>query len=162
MKTFLKSEGVQLVNGGYLSTMEGVPVSHEGFVKAQKHAEYILTFAELAKGKSFVAKEADSLDALKREVNKKLAAKKTMFVKSPKAPVKKLTQELADEAMSFMNFKKDSSKVDKINDFLQQFVVLAEFEEFGLFFDEDIVKLNRIYTMSEITKAVKAVIELLD
>ena len=50
----------------------------------------------------------------------------------------------------------------KINKFLSQFNIVNEFEEFGLFFDQDIVKLNKIYTIKEITAAVKAVIDLLD
>jgi hypothetical protein len=162
MKKFLKSDGVQLVNGGYLSNMEGVPVHHPEFVTAQKHAEYIVTFAEMAKGKTFIAKEADCLDAFKAEVSKKLSKNKTVFVKAPSAPAMKLKKELADEAMSFMKFKEDGSKADKINEFMQKFVILAEFEEFGLFFDEDIVKLNKVYTVAEVTKAVKSTINLLD
>jgi len=72
-----------------------------------------------------------------------------------------LTKKLADEAMAFMTFQENSTKVDKVNSFLQQFSVLAEFEEFGLFFSEDIVKLNRIYTMDEVIEAVTEVIDLL-
>jgi DNA polymerase III delta subunit len=61
-----------------------------------------------------------------------------------------------------MKFNEESTKVDKINAFMQQFAVLQEFEAFGLFFDEEIVKLNNIYSVEEILKAVKETIDLLD
>jgi hypothetical protein len=162
MKKFLKATDLQLVNGGYLSNKEESPVTNEAFVKAQKHAEYIITFAKLAKGKTFVAKKADSLSDLKAEVSKALAAKKTAYVAVPTKPGMKTTDTLAKEAMAFLDFGKDLDKAEKINAFLQQFNILKEFEEFGLFFEEDIVKLNKIYTVAEIVAAVEATIELLD
>lgn len=162
MKQFIKKEGLQLLNGGYLSNMEGNPVYNEGFVTLQKHAEYICTFAELAKTKDFVGKKADSLEALRKEVNDKLYSKeKIVFVDSPKKIKRKITDELSKEALAFINYQKDVSKVDKINNFLQQFSLLKEFEDFGLFFTDDIVKLNKIYTIEEITNAVKETIDLL-
>tara|TARA_R110000868_G_scaffold179968_2_gene420417 strand:+ start:132 stop:626 length:495 start_codon:yes stop_codon:yes gene_type:complete len=161
-KQFLKNGQVELVNGGYLSTKEGGnPVSNAEYVKAQQHAEYVVTFATLAKGKDFVGKRADSLVDLQNEVSKALAAKKKVFVAKPTAIEKTLTKQLQDEAMAFMNFEENSSKVDKVNNFLQQFAVLDEFEIFGLFFESDIVKLNKLYTMSEVVTAVQEVIDLL-
>ena len=64
--------------------------------------------------------------------------------------------------MAFMKFTESSSKVEKINSFLQQFAILNEFENYGLFFEEDIVKLNKIYTMAAVIAAVTETIELLD
>jgi len=141
-KQFLKNGQVTLVNGGYLvKTDEGnTPVFNPDYVKAQQHAEYIVTFAQLAKGKDFVGKKADSLADLQNEVNTALAAKKKVFVIKPTAVEKTLTNQLAKEAMAFMDFEKNSSKVDKVNNFLQKFTVLSEFEEFGLFFPDDIIK----------------------
>lgn len=161
MKKFLKKSELQLVNGGYLVNKEETPVNNAEFVSAQRHAEYIVTFASLAKGKDFVGKKADTLEALEAEVKKVLSAKKQVFVEGPKESKGKLTESLAKEAMEFLNFKKDSSKADKINEFLQQFTVISEFETFGLFFEEDIVKLEKIYTMEEVIEAVKSVIDLL-
>lgn len=161
MKQFLKKEQVQLVNGGYLSNNEEKPVFNQAFVDAQKRAEYIVTFAEMAKDKDFVGKKADSLEDLQKAVAKALEAKKTKFVEGPEAPEKSLTKKLADEALAFMTYEKDVNKADKINNFLSEFEVINEFESFGLFFEEDIVKLNKIYTMQEIVDAVKATIDLL-
>jgi hypothetical protein len=63
--------------------------------------------------------------------------------------------------MAFLDNHKEISKVEKINQFLQQFNVINEFETFGLFFDQEIVKLGNIYTMAEITTAVTETIDLL-
>jgi len=152
-----------LINGGYLTSKEGAtPVTNAAFVEAQKSAEYIMTFANLAKGKDFVGKKADSLDVLKAAVQKELAQSATTFVAVPTKPAQKTTETLHKEAMAFLDFGKDLDKAEKINAFLQQFNILKEFEEFGLFFEEDIVKLNKIYTVAEIVAAVEATIELLD
>lgn len=161
-KIFLKQGEVELKNGGYVSTKEGSkPVSNEAFVSAQKQAEYVCTFAEMAKGKDFLGKKADSIQDVKDEVEKKLASKKTMYVSAPTLIEQELTKKLAAEAMSFISFKEDSTKADKMNNFLQQFDTIHEYEQFGLFFEEDICKLNKIYTMEEIITAVKSTIDLL-
>jgi len=162
MKKFLKSTEIALINGGYLSVKDGgSPVTNEAFVKAQKHAEYIVTFAKMAKGKDFKGKAPDSLLDLETAVKAELATKDRSYVAKPKKIVKKLTNQLATEAMAFMNFEKDTTQVEKINAFLQQFNALAEFEEFGLFFEEGIVKLNKVYTMKDIVSSVEATIDLL-
>jgi len=163
MKKFVKSTEIALVNGGYLSLKEGEsPINNKKFVQAQKHAEYIVTFAEMAKGKDFNGKKADSLQSLEKAVKEALASKATKFVEKSERPEKPLTEKLATEAMAFMNFEASSSKVEKINKFLQQFEILHEFESHGLFFKDGIVKLNKIYTMEEIIAAVESTIDLLD
>jgi hypothetical protein len=161
MKQFLKVSEVQLVNGGYLSNADSKPVFNAAFVDAQKHAEYIITFAAKAKGLDFVGKKPASLADLEKDVRAALTEKENKFVSGPEAPVREITTNLANEAMAFMSFQTNSSKTDKINSFLQQFSILHEFEEFGLFFEEDIVKLNKIYTMEEVVDAVTSVIDLL-
>lgn len=161
MKQFLKK--VQLINGGYLSNGEKKPVFNAAFVKAQQHAEYVVKFAELAKGKDFKGKEADSVDSLKQEVLEYFNKSKTVaFVEKPEKVKQPTTDKLAKEALAFIEFTENSSKTDKINSFLQQFKVLSEFEEFGLFFEEDIVKLDKLYTMKEVITAVTETIDLLD
>lgn len=163
MKKFVKNSELTLVNGGYLSTTAdgNPPVTNAEFVAAQKRAEYVCTFAELAKGKNFKGVEVDSLDGLRAEVAKKLASQDTAYVKAPKKVAREITDKLAAEAKAFMNFTDESSKVEKINKFLQEFNIINEFETFGLFFEDGIVKLNKIYTMKEITTAVKSTIDLL-
>ncbi len=160
-KQFLKKDQVVLLNGGYVSTTEGKPVSNQGFYNAQKHAEYVVTFDSLAKGKDFKGKRADSLSDLQEKVRKALEAKATVFVTKPTAVTQALTEQLKAEAMNFMEFTQNSSKIDKVNSFLQQFEVINEFEQFGLFFEDEIVKLNKIYTMEEVIASVTEVIDLL-
>lgn len=160
-KVFLKKDQVNLINGGYLSDTKGNPVFNLDFYNAQKHAEYVVTFAEMAKDKDFNSKEAYSLNKFVEEVKQVLTSKGINYLKVPKKVTGKLTKQLADEALTFMNSLEEASKVEKINKFLQQFNILKEFEEFGLFFEQDIVKLNKIYTIKEIIQSVEKVIDLL-
>ena len=161
MKKFLKAADLQLVNGGYLSNKEEAPVTNEAFVAAQKHAEYVITFAKMAKGKTFTAKKVDSIEDLKASVTAALATKKTKFVAVPKKPGMKTTDTLAKEAMAFLDYGKDVSKAEKVNAFLEQFEILKEFQDFGLFFEDGIVKLNKIYTIDEVVSAVESTIDIL-
>ena len=115
-KQFLKKEELQLLNGGYLSNKQGNPVFNKAFVDAQNHAEYIITFAEMAKNKDFKGKKADNLDDLKKEVVEFInKSKPTVFVNKPATVEKPLSSKLAEEALNFINFQENSNKVDKIN-----------------------------------------------
>lgn len=161
MQQFIKNSELQLLNGGYLCNSEGSPVTNEAFIQVQKRAEYVVTFAEMAKGKNFKATQVDSLADLRNEVLAVLNNKTVKFVEAPTPVKRELTAQLAEEAMSFVNFQEDLSKTEKVNAFLQDFTTLKEFEEFGLFFSQGVTKLNRIYTLQEVVNAVSNCIELL-
>lgn len=162
-KTFVKNGELSLVNGGYLVTGKAqTPVCNDKFVALQIHAEWVVTFAEKAKGKDFVGKKPDSIEDVRAEVRQALSRSDVKYVSSPKEVKGDLTAKLQAEAMAFISFKNASLKTDKINGFLQQFNELNEFETFGLFFTEDIVKLNKIYTMQEVIAAVTEVIDVLN
>jgi hypothetical protein len=160
-KVFVKKGELSLVNGGYLVTgKDETPVSNVEFVAAQKRAEYIVAFADAAKGKDFKGKAADSLDAVKAEVLAKLAAKDKKYVNAGSKPKGEMQEKLAKEALAFIKFDEKSTNAEKVNQFLQEFNIINEFEEFGLFFEQDVTKLNRIYAMDEIVASVEAVIDL--
>ena len=162
-KIFVKKEELALINGGYLVIKEKeTPVYNEQFITVQKHAEWVVTFAEKAKGKDFIGKQADSIADVKAEVMKALASKGVEYVKGPKNVKQDLTEKLKEEALAFIKFQGESSKTEKINKFLQQFNIIQEFEEFGLYFEEDICKLNKIYTIEEIVTAVTSVIDVIE
>ena len=159
---FLKTGDLQLINGGYLVNKEGQPVSNKQFELAQEKAHYVVTFANLAKGKNFKASKVDSLHELRVEVlNAINTDKAVVFVEKPTPVTRELTDQLAKEAMSFMDFQKDSSRVDQVNAYMQQFKVLKEFNDFGLYFTSDIVKLQEIYTLDQVIEAVNSCIDLL-
>lgn len=161
MKKFLKVEDLQLINGGYLSDKENSPITNSAFVAAQKRAEYVVCFAKHAKNKTFVGKKTDDLAKMIKKVNAELACTTTKYVNAPKKVEKKLSNKLADEALAFMKFEENTTKVEKMNSFLQEFNVIHEFEEFGLFFEDGIVKLSRIYTMKELVNSVEQTIDIL-
>ena len=162
-KIFVKKNDLNLINGGYVITGKNeTPVYNEQFITVQKHAEWVVTFAEKAKGKDFIGKQADSIADVRAEVMKALANKGVEYVKSPKKVKQDLTEKLQEEALAFIKYQGESSKTEKINKFLQQFNTLNEFSEFGLYFTEDICKLNKIYTIEEVVNAVTEIIDLLD
>ena len=161
-KMFVKAGELSLKNGGYLLNSKDEPVFNENFIAVQKHAEWVVTFAEKAKGKDFVGKVPDSIESVKEEVRKALSSKGVEYVKAPKKVKQDLTEKLQEEALAFIKYQGESSKTEKINKFLQQFNIIQEFEEFGLYFEEDICKLNKIYTIEEIVAAVTAVIDIID
>jgi len=155
-KTFVKSQDLKLENGGYLM-VNGQPVYNQQFVDAQKHAEYLVTFANVAKGRNFKPCNVDSFEGVARETEQLLSKSNVVtFVKNNEVTHKPVTNALLQEALSFITEQTQSQDNAKINEFLQQFTILRDFEEFGLFFEEGIVKLNRIYTVEEIVEAVKS------
>ena len=161
-KEFLKVGELQLINGGYLSNAKGEPVTNTEFVKIQKLAEYVITFAAKAKGKDFVGKKAYSLSKLQTEVAEELSNKSLKaYIQAPKAVKLTTTDKLKSEAFAFMNFTNETERISKLNLYLSQFKIIDEFEEFGLFFEQDIIKLNRIYTMKEVISAVNETYDLL-
>ena len=156
MKQFIKKDNLQLLNGGYLSNKEGNPVNNEEFYKAQKRAEYVITLLSELKGKDFKGKKADSLEDIKKLVTEKLnKQEKVTFLPEPSKIETPTLDKLADEAMSFIKNNENKSNVEKLNAFLQEFVILKEFEDFGLFFTDEIVKLNKIYTVNDLIEAFK-------
>lgn len=162
-KIFVKNGELTLVNGGYLTFGDKqTPVYNENFVAIQKHAEWVVTFAEKAKGKDFVGKKADSIADVKAEVLKTLSNSDVEYVKAPKKVVTDLTDKLQAEALDFCKYHSELSKTEKINKFLQQFNIIQEYQEFGLYFEENICKLNKIYTIDEVVKAVKQVIDIIE
>jgi len=157
---FLKQSQIELTPSGHLSVSGGEmnPISHEGFVAAQTQAHYLVTLASNLKGKTFKAPKVDNFnDIVTETVNQINSADVVKYATEPTKPEMKLKNQLAEEAMAWINFNKDSSETDKVNQAMQQFNVLKDFEEFGLFFSEGIVRLNKIYTIAEILEAVKAI-----
>lgn len=161
-KMFIKAGELSLKNGGYLLNSKDEPVFNERFISVQKHAEWVITFAEKAKGKDFVGKQADSIVDVKAEVLKAISGSDIQYVTAPKGVKRELTEKLQKEALDFINNDKETLKTVKVNKFLQQFNAIKEFEDFGLYFEEDICKLNKIYTIEEIVEAVTLIIDLVD
>ena len=162
-KQFLTNKAVFVVKGYLSSTKDSVqPIGNKAFIEAQKEAEYIITFAEMAKNKDFKGKEADNITDLKKEVLNALSSKDITYIKNSKKPEQKLTIQLKSEAIAFMNNVETVEINRKVNKLLQKFNIIQEFEEIGLFFEDEIVKIDKIYTIKEIVDAAKYVVGLLD
>ena len=153
---FLKNNELALVNGGYL--VEGttqIPVNHEEFVALQKDAHYLVNLANTVRATNFEVKEAITFDQVVKEVTNKLNDEKRTYVTAPKAVKTPTLDKLEKEALAWLGSKQDEGKAEKLNRIMQKFNVIAEFEEFGLYFSTDkIVKLQALYTLEQIVEAV--------
>lgn len=162
-KLFKKAGEVSLENGGYLSDSEKKPIKHPEFVAAQNRAHFLVTLAAKMKGKTFTAEEPANIQDLVNEVNAELNSTKVeKFVEVPTVSKGKVTEALAEEALAFIENTDKAEAATKVNEKMQEFNIIKEFEEFGLFFKQGVVKLNKIYTIKEIVAAATAVYEVLD
>jgi len=160
MTQFLKSSEVSVKNGGYLFNNNGQPVSNKEFEEIQRRAEFIVTFNQKLKGKDLVGKKPENIQDIKNEVLRELSkSNNVQFLSKPEKVDRPLTDQLTSEALDFIKFQDDSSKTDKINQFLQPFKVLKQFQEFGLFFENGIAELNKIYTLEEVIDSVTDIID---
>lgn len=151
---FLKKTDLSLKNGGYLTTGKDKPVTHEAFVEQQVRAHYLVTLANKVKNANFKQVEVDSFTSILKEVKEELANSTHVYVNSPKAPVRKITNSLTNETLAWVKFQEGVGTSERINTMMQEFNTLNEFEEFGLYFTEGIVKLNGIYSVAQVLKAV--------
>jgi hypothetical protein len=160
-KVFLTSKDLTILGNGYLVTEGNKPVCNAEFVIAQRNADYVVKFAEAIKGKDFKGKEAVCLETFKAEFNSSFNKENVVnHLAVPTAPVRSINNQLKEEALAWVNYQGEKESNEKANAFLQRFNVIAEFEEFGLFFESEVCKLNKIYTMEEIKEAVKATVNL--
>ena len=160
-KIFVKKEELILKNGNHLHK-EDIPVSNESFYKAQKEAEYICTFAELAKTKNFKVRSVDSIEQLRKEVAEKLSKKsESIYFDYKVKPQTPLNDSLKKEATDYIEILENIRKAEKLNGFMQKFNVIKTFEEVGLYFDEGLSTLDEIYTISQIKEALEMCVDLI-
>ena len=163
MKKFLKKEEVSVKNGGYLFDKDERPISNSYFSGEQSHAEYVITLREKLKGKDLKGKEPVTLHEVQMEVIEELNKNKIInFIPIPENCERPLTDKLKQEALNFIECDTKKERAVKVNKFLQGFKTIKQFEDFGLFFEEEICTMNRIYTIKEIVEAVEEIIEYLN
>lgn len=151
---FLKNNELQLVNGGYLVTGE-TPVNHTEYVNLQKEAHYLVNLANTVRATNFEVKEAITFDQVVKQVTLGLNNEKRTYVDAPKATATPTLDKLQKEALAWLGNKENEGKTEKLNRIMQKFNIIAEFEEFGLYFSTDkIVKLQALYTLEQIVEAV--------
>ena len=153
MKFLTKAE-LELRNGGYLTSKEGDAVTHPEFVTLQREAHYLVNLANTVRATNFEVKEAITFDQVVKQVTDKLNDEKRTYVNAPKAEATPTLDKLQKEALAWLGNKKGEEKTEKLNRILQKFNVIAEFEEFGLFFSQGIVKLKELYSLEQIVEAV--------
>ena len=155
---------VVIAKGGYLAdATSNKPVSNKEFVAAQLRAHRLVSIAAKMKGKTFTVAKVDNIHDIVKEVEAELSATRVEeFVKVPKVKKGKLAQQLLDEATAFVNGAVEANKANDLNNRLQEFIVINDFETTGLFFTSKISKLSKIYTMKEIIAAAETVYAVLE
>lgn len=160
---FIKANEIQLLNGGYVSDLSGRPIYNPDFIYQQKKARYLDLLSKKIKGKNFESTPVESFEELKREVKSDMEKSELVnYVSTPAEPKRKIHDTLTQESLSWLKFQEEKRDNEKINSFLQQFNAINEFEKFGLFFEERIVKLEKIYTIKEIKEFVTTLKSFLD
>ncbi|MGK0464823.1 hypothetical protein [Clostridium sp.] len=159
MSTFKKVSELELINGGYLAAVSnGKYFKNNNFVDSQKKAEFLVKVALKMKGKTFTTESPSSISSIMNEVSDELSKETFVeFVAKPTTSKGVITGKLAKEALDFMQAQEDSEFIDVVNSRMQEFKVIQEFENNGLFFKEGITNLSRIYTIAEITAAVTVI-----
>ena len=152
---FLNKETVVVNAAGYLVDDKGTPVNHEEFVKLQVEANYLITLAGKVKVADFKGKAPDSYQAIVQQVAKELAQNQVTYVSKPETVDTPITNQLQAEALAWLENKGGEAKAEKINRIMQKYNTLKDFQDFGLYFTDGIVKLPKIYTVEEILEAVK-------
>lgn len=153
---FLKLNELSLNPAKYLvSTVTNKPVNNRNFYNQQKDAEMIIKLSEKIKDKNFKQVEVDCIESIKKEVIEELNSTKLIeYRKVPEAPKSKTLDELVNYALNFNKFEDEKSKIEEINKTMNNYNTIYDVENAGEYFHEDIVKLNKIYTISEILEAV--------
>lgn len=151
---FVKPSELTTKDGGYLYS-KTTPVTNEKFVELQREAELLVKTAEAVKKADFKGKKPDNFDEIVKAVEAELKNDFVEYLPTPKAPKRSTTDKLKNEALAWIDYEKLSSKAEKVNESMQRYNLLFDFEKHGLFFTEGVVKLRNIYTTSEITEAIK-------
>jgi hypothetical protein len=161
MNSFLKLSELSLNPANYLVSTDGKPVNHVEFVNQQRAADYIVRLAAATAGKTFKAGKVDNLDAIKASVRAAMADTSHSYVAAPAKPTSAVNDEMVKFALDFVNYETAKEGASKVNEFMQQFNKINDVETVGEYFTEGVVKLNKIYSISEILSAVQSTIELL-
>jgi len=157
MNTILRKEQVTLT-AGYLTDFAEKLVINTDFVHAQTRAHYYITLAdelseanmENVQGENFQSVLSRTLDKLNNETNR-------TYVNVPTKPATPKLDAIEAECQAWMNNEDDIIAVDKINKIMQQFNIIEDFEKVGIPFTSGTVKLNNIYSIEQITNAIKIV-----
>lgn len=155
---FLSKEELKLKNGGYLIGPNG-PITNASFVEEQEKAHKAIVLASILKKKNFKESKVDTFEDAVKETEELLKNSKLREYKNKTSITTPLFETMKKEALDWIKNETKNSETDKLNAVMQQFNTISDFEEFGLYFNEGIVKLHKIYTIEEIKKAYESIVE---
>lgn len=152
MQIFVEKGQLSLKNNTYLVTGDKqLPVNNREFYKAQKRAAFIHELSKEIENHNFKSVKASTIDEVLRIVENKInASSSTIFVETPKIEVGELTTKLKQESLAFLTSLSEQGDSEVLNKIMQEFLIIKKFEDVGLYFDQEVVELNHIYTIGEI------------
>jgi len=155
---FLTSKDLDLNPAGYLvSKSTNKPVKHGMYAAAQDRAHYLVELSKAVQGKNFKTAKVDCLRTIEDSVRAKISAEAIInYIPTPTKPVSTINDELVQFALDFANYETEKSDSEKINTIMNTFNVINAVETTGDYFEEALVKLNKIYSIAEIQSAVNA------
>lgn len=145
MSNFLGKGKVSLNATNYLVDGKGNPLTNAEFVFEQGEAHRLVLLAKKAtKTTTKVVEE----EVIETSVTKK------EFVKVPTVSLGELNQKLREESVTFVNSRWEAEVAVKVNNIMNNsFNAMKQFEDFGLFFGEGVVQLEKLYTIDEVVAA---------
>ena len=161
MNQFLTQSELSLNKAGYLIGKKDMPVSNDGYVAAQNKAHFIVSLASAIKGKNFKTGKVDNLQSIIAEVQKSINNTNQVYGTAPVKPTSSVNDEMVKFALDFDKFKGEEAKYSQLQEFMNQFNAINDVESVGSYFQEAIVKLNKLYTIAEIMEAVQSNIDTL-
>lgn len=144
MSNFLGKGKVFLNDTNYLVDAKGNPITNKEFVVEQQEAHSIVCLSTKAPKTTKVVEETVECTSVTRKE----------FVKVPEVNVGALNKQLREESIAFVNSQWEAQVAKRVNDIMNSsFNSLKQFEDFGMFFDEGVVQLEKIYTVQEVVDA---------
>lgn len=152
----LEKKDVQITKG-YLMDTKNQPITNHEFVAAQQKAYYFDILAQNVKKANFETCTPDNWNDIMGKTLAQLQGSAVVYAESVEVKTPTVDK-LEAEALAFLESQIKNENITGLNNEMQQFNIIRDFEEVGLFFTEGVVKLSNIYTISEIIENIKVII----
>lgn len=144
---FLRKNQVELQKN-YLFEKNGNPVANKELKVLFEKIEQMEKLATKVKNNNFAKTKTfkDLILELESEKNEN----NVKYFNSVENITLELTNKLAEESFLWAKNQRENEFIDVLNNAMQNFNKLNEFEEIGLYFEEGMMKINKFYTIEDV------------